>query len=152
MPRLSGRCRGWNPCEEVPACTVTPTMAGNLWVEAEIHWIDGRRAFAAGTLSTYDPTGSLPFKLDAHTVALYHFDTGYQDSSKNRLNLTPSGNVFLTGSNRGWSSDPSGQVARFRGPGRYADGEYTEWIARTGEPSGADDAGGVCLSARLSCV
>ena len=50
-------------------------------------------------------------------MALYHFVNDYSDSSPNNFNLTPTGNVCLTGSNSGWSSQPSGQVARFQALG-----------------------------------
>ena len=105
------RCRGGT------ACCFTSATAGNQWVEAEIHWIDGRRAFAAASIATFSPNGGTRYKADANTPALYHFDTGYSDSSGHHLNLTPSGNVFLTASNSGWSCTPCGQVARFQALG-----------------------------------
>jgi hypothetical protein len=109
--------QGMEPIRGGTTCTVTPETAGDPWVEAEIHWIDGRRAFAANTLMTYNPNGPAPFQLDANTIALYHFDTDYSDSSRNHLNLTPSGNVSLVGWNNGWSSVPAGKAARFQALG-----------------------------------
>jgi hypothetical protein len=109
--------QGQEPLRGGTACSFTASTAGNQWVEAEIHWIDGRRAFAAANISTFAPDGGAPFQLDANTVALYHFATDYSDSSANHLNLIPSGTVFLTGSNSGWSGKPGGQVARFQALG-----------------------------------
>jgi len=98
-------------------CTFTSPTAGIQWVEAEIQWIDGRRAFAAANISTYSPTGPPAFQCDANTVALYQFNTNYSDSSRNHLNLKPSGYVFLSSSNAGWSNTPSGTVANFQALG-----------------------------------
>jgi hypothetical protein len=109
--------QGQEPLRGGTACAfITPT-AGTQWVEAEIHWIDGRRASAVASISTYAPSGGAPFQNDANTVALYHFASNYSDSGKSHWNLAPSGNVFLTGSNSGWSSQPAGQVARFQALG-----------------------------------
>ncbi|MGC6457761.1 MAG: FG-GAP-like repeat-containing protein [Akkermansiaceae bacterium] len=54
---------------------------------------------------------------DANTVALYHFNSDYTDSSTNSLDLAVSGSVQLSGDNLGWMSNPTGQVARFGGAG-----------------------------------
>jgi hypothetical protein len=109
--------QGQQPMRGGTTCIFTPATAGNLAVEAEIHWIDGRRAFAIAQVPTYAPDGAVPFLTDANTVALYHFDSGYGDSSGNRFNLTPAGCVCLSGSNSGWSSAPSGNVAHFEALG-----------------------------------
>jgi hypothetical protein len=98
-------------------CTFTSPSAGTQWVEAEIHWIDGRRAFAASSISSYNPDGPMPFVNDAHTVALYSFDSNYADSTAHHLDLLASGTVCLSSSNAGWSAPPSGKVANFQGLG-----------------------------------
>ena len=97
--------------------TFTPTSVGPQWVEAEAALPDGRRVVAAGSFSTQAANGGNEFVLDANTVALYHFNGNYRDSSRNGFNLTPSGNVSLANSNDGWMAVPSGQVARFSGLG-----------------------------------
>ena len=93
--------------------TFTPTTIGSQWVEAEAALPDGRRVVAAGSFATRTVGGGSRFVLDANTVALYHFDGNYRDSSKNGLNLVPSGNVSLASNNTGWMAVPSGQAARF---------------------------------------
>jgi hypothetical protein len=109
--------QGQQPIRGGTTCSFTASTPGNQRVEAEIHWIDGRRAFAISSVSTYAPAGGTPFKPDSHTVALYHFDAGYTDSSMNRLNLSPAGTVSLATGNSGWSSTPGGNVARFQALG-----------------------------------
>ena len=109
--------QGQEPVRGGTTCTFLTSTPGNQWVEAEIHWIDGRRAFAVANVSTYAPNGGTPFQTDANTVALYHFNSNYSDSSKNHLNLAASGNVCLAGTNGGWSSTPAGEVARFQALG-----------------------------------
>ncbi len=109
--------QGCEPLRGGTTCVFTPCAAGNQRIEAEIHWIDGRRAFAIAGISTYAPDGGTRLVADANTVALYHFDAGYADSTRHHLNLRPAGNVCLTASNSGWSSTPGGQVARFQALG-----------------------------------
>ena len=109
--------QGQEPIRGGSTCTfVTPT-AGTQWVEAEVHWIDGRRAFALGQVSTFAPNGAVPFAKDGHTIALYTFSGNYRDSSTHSLNLTAAGNVALTSSNAGWSNKPGGEVASFQAIG-----------------------------------
>ena len=109
--------QGQQPTLGGTSYTFTPGTVGTHWVEAEIHWIDGRRAFAANTFSTYMKNNDAEFENDAHTVALYHFNGDYQDASGNGLHLTPAGNVSLASDNSGWHPNPVGQVARFGGLG-----------------------------------
>lgn len=52
------------------------------------------------------------FINDAHTIALYHFDGTYQDSSGNNHHLIASGNTSLLG-NPEWMEHPSGYSASF---------------------------------------
>ena len=98
-------------------CTFLSPTAGNQWIEAEIHWIDGRRAYAATSISTFVSSGAAPFSDDGHTVALYTFNNNYADATPHHLNLKPSGNVSLSGSNAGWSDKPGGSVACFQALG-----------------------------------
>jgi hypothetical protein len=109
--------QGQEPLRGGTTCSFTPPTAGTQWVEAEVHWIDGRRAFAQASISTFAPDGGAEFQPDANTLALYHFNNNFSDSSGNHLNLIPSGNVCLTPSNSGWSSTPSGDVASFQALG-----------------------------------
>ena len=57
--------------------------------------------------------GGDEFVPGVDTVALYHFDSGYEDSSGNGLHLSAGGNVSLAGDNLGWMASPGGAVARF---------------------------------------
>ena len=82
--------------------TLTPSEV-NLLVEY-LKQIDG---------SEPTPGGEDGLVADADTVALYHFDGDYQDSSGNGLHLTAGGNVALAGDNLGWMANPGGAVARF---------------------------------------
>lgn len=54
---------------------------------------------------------------DANTVALYHFNDDFADSSANSLDLTVAGTVLLAGDNLSWMVNPTGKVARFSGNG-----------------------------------
>ncbi|MGI9239358.1 MAG: LamG-like jellyroll fold domain-containing protein, partial [Verrucomicrobiales bacterium] len=54
---------------------------------------------------------------DADTIALYHFNSGYEDAGPNSLALESSGGVTLSSSNLGWMQSPSGKVAQFRNIG-----------------------------------
>jgi hypothetical protein len=63
--------------------TFTPTSEGPHWVEAEVHWPDGRRAFAVNTINVQSgyvpdlsapvrlPTGEFKFVLTGATHATY---------------------------------------------------------------------------------
>ncbi len=52
-------------------------------------------------------------RVDHHTVAMYHFDEDFNDSSSNGFDLAVSGTVLLTNDNLGWMYAPTGRVARF---------------------------------------
>ena len=99
-----------------PTFSLTPTVIGTYWVEAEAQWPDGRRVSAITLLSVHDTTGT-EFQSDANTLALFHFNTNYSDSSGNGYTLTPAGGVSLAGDNLGWMANPAGQVARFHNLG-----------------------------------
>jgi hypothetical protein len=118
---LSGANVVWEVRDQEPAfgltSTFTPSTAGEYWIEAEAEWPDGRRVFAANTIAVTDPNGGTEYTVDANTIALYHFNGNYQDSTANALHLTPSGNVSLTSANLGWMRTQSGQVARFSNGG-----------------------------------
>ncbi|MGI9241501.1 MAG: Ig-like domain-containing protein, partial [Verrucomicrobiales bacterium] len=64
-----------------------------------------------------EATGGDGLVADENTVALYHFDGGFGDSSGNGLDLTPTGNVTLSGDNLGWMANPGGAAASFGGIG-----------------------------------
>ena len=55
--------------------------------------------------------------VDADTVALYHFNADFNDSSSNSHDLATTGSVQLAGDNLGWMNSPGGNVARFGGSG-----------------------------------
>ncbi|HEX4085297.1 MAG TPA: glycoside hydrolase family 9 protein [Chthoniobacteraceae bacterium] len=109
--------QGQEPLRGGTTCVFTPVSAGSLWVEAEVHWIDGRRAFAVATLPVYQPDGGTPFQPDGHTIALYHFNGNFHDSGANHLNLAVSGHAALAAGNSGWSSHPTGDAAGFQALG-----------------------------------
>jgi hypothetical protein len=114
---LSGARVVWEANNSQPAFSgsnwsMIPTTVGPQWVEAEAEWPDGRRVAAAGSFSTQSSTGRNPLVVDANTIALYHFDTGYTDSGTNGLTMTPTGNAALASNNSGWMTSPSGQVVR----------------------------------------
>jgi hypothetical protein len=90
---------------------------GAQWVEAEAVLPDGRRVSAMTEFATHDAAGGTEHALDAHTVALYHFSGGYEDSGPNGFHLQPNGNVQRVTGNAGWMSVPSGEVARFSNVG-----------------------------------
>ncbi|MFT5854447.1 MAG: putative repeat protein (TIGR03806 family), partial [Verrucomicrobiales bacterium] len=72
-------------------------------------------ATAVATVTVTPPTGggSDEYAPDADTVALYHFNGNYSDSSSNNNHLTATGGVTRTSANLGWMGNPTGQVARF---------------------------------------
>ncbi len=109
--------QGQEPVRGSASYTYTPATTGLQWVEAELHWIDGRRAFATAGFATYIPNNDAPFQPDGNTIALYHFDTDYSDASGNGYTMTPAGNVSLAADNTGWCSNPVGKVARFHAIG-----------------------------------
>ena len=109
--------QGQEPSFGGTSFTFTPTVVGVLWIEAEAHWPDGRRVFAAATISTSMQTNESEFRADTQTIALYHFNDSYQDGSGNGFHLVPSGNVALASDNSGWRTDAAGQVVRFAGLG-----------------------------------
>jgi hypothetical protein len=53
------------------------------------------------------------FAADGNTLALYHFDGDYDDSSGNAYHLTKTGNTKLIDTNLDWMRLPAGKVARF---------------------------------------
>ena len=66
---------------------------------------------------TPPPGGGDEHVADTNTVALYHFNANFADSTANQLDLSVSGGVQLSGDNLGWMGTPSGQVARFNAIG-----------------------------------
>jgi hypothetical protein len=95
-------------------------------LQAEAVLPDGRRIFAMTSFAIWDPSkGGTAFINDTSTIALYHFDTNYNDSSGSNFNLTAAGTVALA-NNANWMSSPTGNVARFR---NYGD-ELTVTIPR----------------------
>jgi hypothetical protein len=61
--------------------TITPVTIGTQWVEAEVLMPDGRRVAARHDFSTRFAKGSYEHKPDSDTVALYHFNGDFNDSS-----------------------------------------------------------------------
>jgi hypothetical protein len=71
--------QGEEPLRGGTTCSFTSATAGSKWVEAEIHWIDGRRAFAAASIPTFAPEKSA--------------------SANSHLTQAPSGNLCPTSTN-----------------------------------------------------
>jgi endoglucanase len=83
-----------------------------MWAGTGNNWTD-TSAFGDLTLSGGSPPpGGDEFTNDVNTIALYHFNGNYNDSSGHGYNLTAYGNVTRT-SNPGWMQNPSGEAARF---------------------------------------
>jgi Glycosyl hydrolase family 9/Cellulase N-terminal ig-like domain len=97
--------------------TFTPHNVTRQWIEAEAVFPDGRRVCAAGVFGVKAPQGAQPFALTDDTIALYHFDTNYQDSGPNNFHLTALGNVSLVDMASGWMDSPSGKAVRFNDMG-----------------------------------
>src|SRR3989344_6018228 len=62
------------------------------------------------------------FSSDANTVALYHLNNDFNDSSDNEFNLTANGNASLVANNisTAWMSSPSGKSMKLLGLGDKA--------------------------------
>lgn len=93
--------------------TITPVTIGTQWVEAEVLMPDGRRVAARYDFSTRFAKGSYEYTPDSDTVALYHFNGDFNDSSGNGRHLTTTGNVQRISTNSGWMEEPYGEVVRF---------------------------------------
>jgi uncharacterized repeat protein (TIGR03806 family) len=105
--------------------TVTPVTNGSVTIRIPASAASdsaGNNSTASSTLTvTYDntppPAGDDEYVADANTVALYHFNTSFADSTTNGLNLAVSGAVTLASDNLSWMSAPGGKVARFNAVG-----------------------------------
>ncbi|BCU79571.1 glycoside hydrolase family 9 protein [Luteolibacter sp. LG18] len=112
----------WESSDQEPwiggsSWTFTPVAVGSHTIEAEAALPDGRRVRAAATFSTRAANGGTEFTSDANTLALYHFNGNYQDSSNSGYHLTPAGNTQRVSTNTGWMAAPCGEVVRFSGLG-----------------------------------
>ena len=99
---------------------ITPGAIGNVMVQINAGAATDPAGNPSGTsnllIVDFDdtpPGGGDEHAVDANTVALYHFNTDYGDSSPNQFDLSVGGNVQLSSDNLGWMGTPSGQVARF---------------------------------------
>ena len=66
---------------------------------------------------TVEPDGVEEFMVDDNTVALYHFDQDFTDSTSARFDLLAAGNTRVVAENQTWMQQPSGGVARFEALG-----------------------------------
>ena len=120
---ITWEASGQEPRRGSTTFEVEPETAGSHHVAADILFPDGRRLYAVHRYEVAPPTGNGDeFVPDADTIALYHFNGDFQDSSGNGYHLSPEGGVAFAGDNLGWMSNPSGQVARF---GAIADAVQT---------------------------
>jgi len=111
--------------------TITPAVEGTVSVDLPAGTVQdagGNANTASNTLAVaYAAPGGGggaggggvgdELSADATTVALYHFNGGYGDSSGNGLDLIAGGNVSLAGDNLAWMANPSGAAVRFRNLG-----------------------------------
>jgi len=100
--------------------TITPTAQGTVGISipaSRAQDLSGNPNTASNTLAVNytPPTGGNGDEAapTAQTIALYHFNTNFEDESGNAFHLSPTGNVALTSSNLGWMQNPTGKVARF---------------------------------------
>lgn len=100
-----------------PSFEMTPGQAGTIWVEAEAVLPDGKRISARKEVGIQAAHGGAAFPLEAATVALYHFDGGFDDASPNAFHLAKTGNVTLDPLATGWMAQPAGSAVRFHGIG-----------------------------------
>ena len=98
--------------------TFTPVKSILQWIEAEVVLPDGRRFSAAASFGVKVPAGSVPLTVEDDTIALYHFDTDFNDSAPNGFHLVPSGAAQIVEEGAvGWMTSPSGKAVRFRDVG-----------------------------------
>lgn len=83
------------------------TPAEIIQIASYLREIDGSEPAPPAT------TGSDEITPAADTIALYHFNTDFNDAGQNDLDLTTGGGVALTSANLAWMQSPSGKVARF---------------------------------------
>ncbi len=91
------------------AATLTPGEIAQI--AAYLREIDGSEPAP----STAPPVDEI--SPDADTIALYHFNSDFDDAGPNSLGLTASGATTLSTSESDWTDNPSGKVARFRNIG-----------------------------------
>ena len=83
------------------------------------------------------------FINDYNTIALYHFDGNFQDSSGNNLNLNPGGNTALI-ANPSWMIHPYGASAAFSNLGDNLTVTIPNSVISPGP-----DVGDICIEARI---
>ena len=116
---LQGLEPGFGEASSGHPFSFVPTTAGAFWIEAEAELPDGRRVFGTNTIAVSNPNGAAgEYTPNVNeTIALYHFNGNYNDSSANALHLSAS-----PGINRAaaafWLATPSGEVARFSSGGQ----------------------------------
>jgi endoglucanase len=103
----SGTIIGFDVANDDNDNGVTNRNGQTIWAGNANNWTS-TSAFGDLTLTGGGGTSSDEFTNDANTIALYHFDGDYHDSSGHAFNLTPSGNVSLSSANLGWMQNPSG--------------------------------------------
>ncbi len=125
----------------------TPKYAGNQWVEVEVQWPDGRRAFAATNFTATtsmavppNPYEYAPQTVTPDTIALFHLDDDEADSVAGHGSLVLSGNASRDTSNLGWMADRSGAALAFKDIGDKADITFpgTEFLPGVGGAVGLE--------------
>ncbi|GAA5481274.1 glycoside hydrolase family 9 protein [Haloferula sargassicola] len=115
--RVTWEWGGADPWIGGAQCTFTPDQVAPRRLEAEVVLPDGRRLSAARAFGVRSVSGGDPHAPAADTVALYHFDESYEDSSGNDFDLTAQGKVSLAEFAAGWMNVPAGKAVRFHGMG-----------------------------------
>lgn len=115
--------------EFASAFRLAPKNVGEQWVEAEMLWPDGRRAFALGGYEASASVDVPPHPLLSsnlaptdRTLALFHFDGGFTNEVKDGT-LSRAGSAELDASNLSWMRERKGAALRVQDLGDHARGE-----------------------------
>lgn len=113
--RITWEASGVEPCHGGETFTFVPSVGGDNHVAVDVLFPDGRRVSALQrfAVDANSVAGNGEFMADEDTLALYHFNGDYLDSSGNDRHLAASGGVTLTSEDLSWMNSPSGQAVRF---------------------------------------
>jgi hypothetical protein len=119
--------------------TFAPNEVGDIWVEAEAQWPDGRRVVAVTNLTATTALNtppnsdeSAPLAVNSNMVALYHLDQALLDATGQNGSLALSGNARFDSSNLGWMGVRSGANLRFDDLGDTATAQLASLTSKSG--------------------